>query len=155
MEYTVESRHQERQPYVAVRVTVPMAEIGASMGPQFERLYGWLGRHGVAPAGEPWTRYLAVGADEVEYEIGAPVAAPVEATAEVIAGVMPACEVASTIHTGPYDHLVDAYAAVDAWLRDHGAQASGAMWEVYLTSPDSEPDPSRWRTLVCYPFAKG
>jgi hypothetical protein len=25
---------------------------------------------------------------------------------------------------------------------------TGSMWEVYLTDPEREPDPSRWRTGV-------
>ena len=40
MPYQVEARVQDRQPYVAVRRTVPMDAIGAAIGPMFEQLYG-------------------------------------------------------------------------------------------------------------------
>ena len=152
MQYHVETRHQARLPYVAMRTTVPMAEIGPAMGEQFGRLYGWLGAHRVTPVDAPWARYLSVGTDEVEMEIAAPVAEEVAGDGTAISGVLPECEVATTMHVGPYDRLPEAYVAVAAWLREQGAEPSGAMWEVYLDGPDSQPDPSRWRTLVCYPY---
>lgn len=27
------------------------------------------------------------------------------------------------------------------------------MWEEYLTGPDTDPDPSTWRTRIVYPIA--
>jgi effector-binding domain-containing protein len=155
MMYSVEARSQARQPYVAVRTTVPMDGIGAAMGPLFERLYGWLGAAGVTPLGMPWTRYLSVGAEEVELEVGAPVGIqqpPVPSG--MVTGVLPAGEVAATLHVGPYDRLPEAYAAIHAWLGAQGLGPSGAMWEVYENGPDTEPDPARWRTQVCFPFVR-
>lgn len=152
MEYQVETHHQQRQPYVAVRTTTPMAAIGTSMGELFGRLYGWLGAHHETATGAPWARYLSVGPDEVEVEVAAPVRTEAVGDGGVSSGVLPACEVATTLHVGPYDHLEDAYAAVSTWLQAHGRQPSGAMWEVYLNGPDTEPDPGRWKTLVCYPY---
>jgi effector-binding domain-containing protein len=153
MEYQVSMVPQPRQPYVAVRATVPMAGIGEAMGPLFERLYGWLGAHTVSPVGPPFTRYLEVGSDEVELEIAAPVGEVPAVDATVTAGVLPAGEVATTLHVGPYDRLPDAYAAVNGWLAKAGWQISGAMWETYENGPDSEPDPARWRTVVSFPVA--
>ncbi len=156
MRYQVEARTQGRQPYVAVRRTIPMDGIGAAMGPMFEQLYGWLGGSGVTPAGMPWTRYLSVGSSEVELEVGTPVAEDHPRVGPgFIEGVLPAGEVAVTLHVGPYDQLPEAYTAIHAWLGSRGLGPSGAMWEVYENGPDSEPDPARWRTLVCFPFARG
>jgi hypothetical protein len=155
MAYQVSSHTQARQPYVAVRDTVAMARIGEAMGPLFERLYGWLGAQGVSPVGAPWARYLMVGSDELELEIGAPVAEAPAVGDGLIAGVLPACEVATTLHMGPYDRLPEAYAAVNAWLEAEGWQIAGAMWEIYENGPDSEPDPGRWRTTVVFPITRG
>ena len=155
MEYQVGSHAQPRQPYVAVRDTVAMARIGEAMGPLFERLYGWLGEHGVAPSGPPWARYLMVGTDELELEIAAPVAQAPGAEGGIVVGVLPACQVATTLHIGPYDQLPGAYAAVNAWLAAEGWQIAGAMWEIYENGPDSEPDPGRWRTTVAFPITRG
>ena len=154
MGYTIEQRHNERQPYAAIRTTTPMSGIGAAMGPLYGELFGWLARKGVRATGEPWTRYLHVGPDEVELEIAAPVADEVKSEGRIIGGVMPACDVATTIHDGPYDRLGDAYEALAAWVAEHHAQVTGAMWEVYLTDPNREPDPAKYRTRVFDPILK-
>jgi effector-binding domain-containing protein len=32
-----------------------------------------------------------------------------------------------------------------------GRRPASTMWEVYLTDPEEEPDPARWRTEVYWP----
>lgn len=152
MSYAIEVEQQPRQSYVAVRTTVPMAEIGQHMGTLFEQLFGWLGMHNVTSVGPPWARYLGVGPEEVEFEVGVPVAGPVEASGPVIAGVRPATSVAKTLHVGPYDGIEAAYTAVMAWLKEQGKLVTGAMWEVYESDPEQEPDPEKWRTWVYFPI---
>jgi effector-binding domain-containing protein len=130
-----------------------MDAIGAAMGPLYGELFGWLGQKGIRPAGAPWVRYLVVGAEECELEAGSPLTAEVSGEGRVIAGIMPACTVVSTLHVGPYSELVGAYSALAAWMTTNGAVAAGAMWEVYLTDPQSEPDSAKWQTLVYCPVA--
>lgn len=152
MTYTIEVEQQPRQPYVAVRTTVRMADIGQSMGLLFEQLFGWLETNRVTPMGPPWARYLGVGPEEVEFEAGVPVAAPVEGSGPVIAGIRPATMVAKTLYVGPYDGMEAAYTAVMEWLGENGKLVTGAMWEVYESDPEHEPDPAKWRTWVYFPI---
>ena len=149
--YEVELVELPRQPYVAVRATIRMSEIGERMGGFFEQLYGWLAMHQVPPTGEPWTRYLAVGQTDVELEVAAPVAAPVAVNGSVISGVRPAISAARTLHVGPYEAMEGAYTAVMEWVTAQGKAVTGAMWEVYESDPQIEPNPARWRTWVYYP----
>jgi len=154
MEYKIESERLIRQPYVAIRTTVRIDRIGEVMGPLYGELFGWLGEEGLAPAGMPWARYLAVGPDECEMELGAPLSVEAVGNVRVIGGVIPACDVVKVLHVGPYDQLGAAYGAMADWMRAHGAQAAGAMWEVYLTDPMQEPDPAKWQTLVYAPISR-
>ncbi len=149
--YEVELIDLPRAPYVAVRATIRMSEIAQVMGGMFGRLFGWLAQHQVPPTGEPWARYLAVGPDEVEVEVAVPVAAPVAVNGSVISGVRPACTAARTLHIGPYETLESAYTAVIEWVAAEGKAVSGAMWEVYESDPQIEPNPAKWRTWVFYP----
>jgi effector-binding domain-containing protein len=152
MSYTIEVEQQPRQPYVAVRTTVRLADIGQHMGILFGQLFSWLETNSVTPVGPPSARYLAVGPEEVEFEVGVPVAAPVEASGPVIAGIRPATTVAKALHVGPYDGIEAAYTAVMEWLGQNGKLVTGAMWEVYETDPEREPDPAKWRTWVYFPI---
>jgi effector-binding domain-containing protein len=56
-----------------------------------------------------------------------------------------------TEHIGPYDTLGLAYAALSAWLSEHGATAASPPWEVYFSEPTG--DPATWRTGVLQPYA--
>ncbi len=65
---------------------------------------------------------------------------------------MPACDVATALHVGPFDQIAAAYLAIGEWLQENGMQSDGAMWEIYLTDPESEPDPAKWQMMVYYPI---
>ena len=153
MGYVVETGTEPRQVYAAVRATVRMSEMGERMGPLFGKLFGWLGQAGIEATGAPWARYLTVGPDEVELEIGAPVAREVDGGDGIISGVRPACDIAWTVHVGPYDQMEPAYQAVLSWISANGRMIAGAGWEFYETDPDQEPDPTKWRTRIVYPLA--
>lgn len=151
MTYEIEQGRRARQPYLACRMTVPVDEMGQAMGEVFQRLYESLARECVPRAGEPWARFLAVGSEEVEFEVAAPTAVELEAPAGTIAGTMPACAFIATLHVGPYDAAAGAYTALATALAERELLVAGTPWEVYLTDPMTEPDPAKFRTMIYYP----
>jgi AraC family transcriptional regulator len=81
-----------------------------------------------------------------------PIAAPVPGGGDVVADTLPGGLAAMTTHSGPYDKLTEAHAAVQAWIEEHGLAASGAPWESYVTDPADYPDPADWKTEVFWPI---
>ena len=71
------------------------------------------------------------------------------------ADTLPGGTVAATVHHGPYDRLLDAYAALERWIEAQRLTRAGAPWEVYVTDPAEYPDPRDWRTEVFWPIAPG
>ena len=70
------------QPYVAIRGHVSMAEIGA-FAVRTGEVFGWLGAHGLAPAGPPFLKYNVIDMmRQLEIDNGVPVAAPVDGDGE-------------------------------------------------------------------------
>jgi hypothetical protein len=62
------------QPYVAIRARVTMTALGG-VADRLPEVFGWLGVHGLAPAGPPFFKYNFVDmARELEVEAGVPVA---------------------------------------------------------------------------------
>ena len=55
-------------------------------------------------------------------------------------------------HSGPYDQLQDAYAAVEEWISANGFRQNGAPWEAYLNDPVDHPNPQDWKTEVYWPL---
>ena len=101
-----------------------MAGFPAAADSTFPALFGWLGASGVAPAGPPFIRYHLIDmAAELQVEFGAPVAAPIDGDGRVQPGIVPAGDYLVLRHTGPYDQLIGANAALQEYA---GSMASGS-----------------------------
>jgi AraC family transcriptional regulator len=146
---------------VAVRLTVPMAEvdIGALVGEHLPRVAGRLPTLGLAIAGPPYVRYHAWGHDLADVELGFPVAGPVGALpalaactpGEMGATSLPGGRAAVLVHVGPYTDLPAAYTRLDDWCRTRGLHPAGGPWESYVDNPDVVP-PASLRTDVVFPL---
>jgi len=153
MEYVVSERKLAPQPVLIIRRRVKRSDIAKVLGEMLGTVFLHAQRTGAALAGQPFTRYLDWGPGLVSIEAGLPIAARIEGEGDVIAESLPGGRTAATTHRGPYTELVDAHAAVQQWIEENGLRASGSPWEVYVTDPADEPDPTNWRTDVFWPIA--
>lgn len=158
-----EPRIEERaaRHYAGIEATVPMDGIFAAVDEAFPELFGWLAGAGTAPAGPPFIRFLVIDmAALLRLELGVPLAEPVQGNGRIRPGMLPAGRYAVLRHTGPYDGLIAANAALQQWAHDHGVEfdmretPEGSAWrsrlEEYITDPSREPDPATWQTDVAY-----
>jgi DNA gyrase inhibitor GyrI len=154
---------QERpaQHYAGIRMIVPMDGISGAVDEAFPELFGWLASNGVTPSGAPIIRYVVIDMMAgLQLVLGVPVNSPVTGRGRVQPGVLPAGRYAVLRHTGPYDGLLAANAALQQWANEHDVafdvtdtpegQAWGSRVEHYLTNPAEEPDPAKWEVDVSY-----
>jgi len=146
----IELRNQPEQHTAVVRHRISMQET--------DRIPGWIGTTfeaiqgaGQQPAGMPFLRTLSMDADGMDIEVGWPVVAPISGDGEVYAGTLPGGHVAVASYLGPYDGIGPAYEAIQTWCSEHGHEIAGPPWESYLTDPNEEPDPAKWRTDIHFP----
>ena len=155
----VKIQQLEPQPVVIIRATVRIEQLGEAMGERIQALSDYVQQSGAQPAGSPFVRYHTFGETETDFELGIPVAEPVAGEGRISGGELPGGPAAATWHIGPHDKLGEAYARIQAWLKEHGREADGPTWEVYPwidLSQDREPstmsDPSAWRTQLVQPL---
>jgi len=150
---------RSEQPYVAVKSVVTMKEIGAAAGKFLGEVFGWVGGHGLTPAGAPFFKYNVVDMEHgLEIEFGVPTATLVAGDDRVVASTLPAGRYASLVYRGPYEQLYDANAALLDWIREQGLRMDvqgspqgdrfGCRLEIYLTDPAVEKDPAKLETEV-------
>ena len=157
MDYTVSRKELATQPVLVVRRRVRRAEIAATVAAELPKVFLHAQRRGIAIAGYPITRYLETSVGLVTLETGMRVTAHSgewtadEGEGEVLADTLPGGPAAATIHSGPYDQLQAAYAALEEWIAANGFHAAGAPWEAYLNDPVDHPNPQDWKTEVCWP----
>lgn len=155
MAYSITKKEIAPQPVLMVRRRVKPSEVAATLAEVLGNVFLYAQRNGSALAGPPLTRYLEWGPGLWTIEAGFPVTAHAGAASEgdVKAATLPGGFVAATTHTGSYDKLTDAHAAVQQWIEAEGLTAVGAPWESYVTDPADFPDPKDWKTEIFWPLA--
>jgi effector-binding domain-containing protein len=142
---------REPQPTAVVRATIPVSQIPAFLGRAYVEVMQALRVHGIAPAGPPFAYYLGMPTATVEMEAGFPVATPCGEYGDVVPSELPGGSIASTMHVGPYERMVETYNALMQWMTEHELAPGQSMWEIYLSDPRQEPDSSKWETQVFWP----
>jgi effector-binding domain-containing protein len=149
--YTIERRTIAPQDTAVEYATLPAAEIPPFLARAYAEVASYLQRKGAGPAGMPFARYHRLGEERFEVEAGFPASTPVGGEGEVEPSELPGGVVAVTVHVGPYETMAPAYAALAAWITEHGGTPVGDAWEVYHDDPGSQPDSSKWRTEIIQP----
>ena len=80
-------------------------------------------------------------------DFGVEVTRTFETAGEVYATETPAGEVAVAVHRGPYNHMDDAYQAIENWMAANRRESAGHSWEIY---GDPTPDPADTETTIMH-----
>lgn len=159
MTYDITVRTMESVPFVHQNRRVDREQIGEALAEALPAVFGWVVKNGLVPAAHPVVRYLEASSAFVSIEAGIPLSQPPTHTPDVETGIvvseLPGGPAAVTVHAGPYELLTEAYAALERWLDEHDTAPAGPPWERYLTEPGEVPEPSDWRTEVCWPIEDG
>ncbi|MDD9206139.1 GyrI-like domain-containing protein [Georgenia sp. 10Sc9-8] len=140
------------RPTLGIRQVVRMSEIRTVFDTGFTRVLAVAQASGATLAGAPYARYRGMPGETVDVEVGFPLedAVPVDDPA-VFPGSQPAARVAEVVHTGDYDTLPGTYERLLAWVAEQGMHPVEDFWEFYEAGPESDADPSTWRTRVLVP----
>jgi effector-binding domain-containing protein len=66
--------------------------------------------------------------------------------------VVPAAELATTVHTGPHTDIDRAYGALATYVTQHALAIDGPIREYYLVGHHETCDESEWRTEIGWPI---
>jgi AraC family transcriptional regulator len=156
MPYSITKKEIPAQPVIVVKRRIKPSEVATTLAEVLGHVFQHAQQKGIALAGPPFTRYLEWGPGMWTIEAGMPVTAKVCHTpsdTDVRPDALPGGLVATTTHTGTYDKLNEAHAAIQQWIEAEGLTARGAPWESYTTDPADYPDPEDWKTEIFWPVA--
>jgi effector-binding domain-containing protein len=163
MTYSMVKKELASQPVLVVRRRIKRSEIAATIGAVLGNVFQYAQQNGIALAGHPFTRYSEVGPGLMTIEPGMRVGphhsgastdapqAPASGESGVVEETLPGGPAATTVHSGPYETLHEAYGALEEWMESQGLKSAGAPWESYITDATEHPDPKDWTTEVCWP----
>lgn len=140
------------QPTAVIHLTVPRAEIRDVMGPGIAEVRAAVAAQGVTATGPWFTRHFRMDPAVFDFEVGVPVSAPITPTGRVKMASLPAARVARTVYHGPYAGLPDAWDEFETWIEVTGHTSREDLWERYVVGPETNPDPTTWRTELNRPL---
>jgi effector-binding domain-containing protein len=145
--YPVSVKTAVAQPTAVVAATTTWAEYSTLWPVLLDEVYAFVRAGGATQDGHNVMLYLD---DVPNVEVGVQVTGPFEPAGRVIPSVLPAGQVASTVHRGPYEAIEEAHVALKAWCGSHRHALTGVRWEIY---GDWHEDPADLETEVCYLLA--
>jgi len=102
-------------------------------------------------AGPPFAMYYNMDMQNLDVEMGFPVARSLPGKGEVQASELPAGKVATCLYTGPYSEMPAAYEALTQWMKERGYEPTGIAYEMYLDDP-AQTSPQALRTEIAFPL---
>ena len=148
MEYQTRIEHFSGKPLAVVRRRATKQELSKVIPEACGTVWNVVRARQIKGAG----RHVAVYFDDVfNLEVGVELESPFSGDGEVIGSSLPAGQVATTTHFGPYQRLGEGHEAIQQWCRTHQRETLFPSWEIYgHWIDDWNKDPSRIRTDVYY-----
>jgi len=145
-----------RPTVVAVGEVADLASLGDTILRLSREVYAALDAAGVDRRHRGCNVALHSGGDPLVVEVGIELVDPagladlsdsLSSDGGVRLSSLPAGNVATTLHQGPYHELPAAHAAIRAWCAAGGLELAGPNWEIY---GDWSDDPAKLETEVFY-----
>ncbi|HEX4358933.1 MAG TPA: MerR family transcriptional regulator [Pseudonocardia sp.] len=150
----VEHRGVGAAPAAAIREVLDAKDSLAWYQGALGELYGTVAAQDVpiaGPAGGVFSNDL-FSYERGEATIFVPTGAEVRPMGRVVPVVVPAVELATTVHEGPHTDIDRAYGALGAYVTRHELAVEGPIREYYVVGQRETADQSRWRTEIGWPI---
>jgi len=151
MSYHCEVKEQPTQKTLSIRTRAAVQDLPQVLGEGYRAIAQYLGELGEQPIGPPFAAYYNMDMDNLDLELGFPVARTLPSLANIKAGEIPGGRVATCLYTGPYSDIEPAYTTLMKWMADNDYEATGISYEFYLNDPTETP-PAELQTQIIFPL---
>ncbi len=154
MSITVEERTLPARRVLSLRRTIPNYQAEGPLWGEFNAL---LAAAGKSPQfGKTWgTTYFDTEYRETEVDVAiwGELTGPFDPPAGLTVEEVPAQRVAWATMYGDYAQMDTVTDAVAEWVTSHGLTLDGPMFNIFIVSPEQDPNPEHWVTEVNFPVA--
>jgi effector-binding domain-containing protein len=155
--FTIAISEEEVQPMSYVGLSHTMSsqnprDISEQMGKMYSELMKVLQKANIPLKGHPFCIYPSYNEESIEMICALPVDQNVKLPAAYKIQRLDKVKAVKGIHVGNYSSLETSHNQLMKYLEFKNRDLIGAPWEVYITDPSAEPDPSKWITEIYYPI---
>ena len=149
----IELKKTEEKQVAYIFYTGPVEDMGDLIG----EIVDWMMNQNVEMTGPPYSAYYTspaeVAPEDMQYEMGVPFLGEASEAGKVKIKNMPAQQVLSALHKGPYNEVGSVYEILMNKVIEDGYQMTGAPLEIYFNSPMEVPE-TDLLTEVQFPVVK-
>ncbi len=134
------------------RTKCTMEEIADVMGPAFGEIMQVITTNGGQVAGAPFAIWYEWENEIMEFDNAIPVDKKMKGTDRVLPIKTYQGKTAFVSHMGEYSSTYYSWGALENYIKENGLETNGSPYEVYITDPETEPDPTKWVTELYWPI---
>ena len=151
---SVEHRTLPATQAVGIQEVVDRSDLVVWFHGALGELYATIAVQGLQPSGPSGGLFAS---DLFHYERGevtmfVPISGKLQTVGRVSPLVVPAAEVAVTVHEGSLANLTDTYGALGVYVAKHALGVVGPVREYYLVDARATSDATQWRTQLAWPI---
>lgn len=138
MDITRKTLPDQHYLYVERETTMEGNAIAEAMGSGFGEVFGFVQSNAITPQSMPSSIYLEMPADgKMKFRSAVFVSAEdaARASGNIKADIIPAGEVATATHVGPYQNLNQSHKALWDYVEAEGLPKAMPVWEIYVDDP--------------------
>src|SRR5665647_1890101 len=118
MTLNIELVEQETQTVIFIRTRTSFADMPKIIGESYCKITAYLDELGEQPAGMPYAAYYNLYMQDMDVEMGFPVARQLPGKGEIKLGEIPAGKYVTCLYKGPYSQMEQAYNEIFKWLQE-------------------------------------
>jgi DNA-binding transcriptional MerR regulator len=151
---SVEHRTIPATPAIGIQDVVDLRDLLVWYHGALGELYATIAGQGVQPSGPSGGLFASelFHYDHGDVTIFVPISGQLQTVGRVSPLVVPAAEVAVTVHDGSLANLCDTYVALGVYVATHALGVVGPVREYYLVDARATSDATEWRTELAWPI---
>ncbi|MGM9927227.1 MAG: GyrI-like domain-containing protein [Bacillus sp. (in: firmicutes)] len=146
----IEMLKKNEQPTMYIRTRTSVEKLPQLIGECYEKLAAYLKEMDEQLSEVPYVAYYNMDMQDLDVEIGFPMAKPMPNKGEIKAGSIPAGKRIFCMYQGPYNEIESIYNEMATWIVEKGFKSEGIAYEFYYN--DMEYPESQWLTKVEMPI---
>lgn len=151
MDYQIELTEQPVQLALAIRTRTTVGNLPQELGKAYGAIIEYLNEIGENPVNAAFAAYYNMDMENLDVEMGFPVAKPLAGRGEIKLSEIPAGKQVSCLYKGPYSQMEPVYNAITQWMNERGHVPTGVCYEFYYNSPMDVPE-SELLTKIVFPL---
>lgn len=140
------------QPILSVRKKINLTDLGSVASDVYDEILSYLREIDEYVSYAPFVCFHNQDLEQLDVEIGFPIAKPLPGNKEIIASSVPTQSVVSSIFLGPYDGFDALFEEMMDWIGTNGYQICGPIYNYYLN--DTDRPENEYLTEISIPVVK-